>query len=211
MVNRRLIYAMLIVGLLTGCSVNNNDQANSENNNTAIEEYIEENIEEETTVYTVFNALGKNYESSKNIYEVNEGDKIYDQMNEYPHVYGEYKEIDFASDLLTEYLHKNPDAYNYIVSNWDSSSEEVELIADEEKERVMENANFLGEQFGLSNEDPVYFKLDKVILQSKNEEEGIVELELRGYLSATDGNYRPLGTFTITVYTKDDKLYGSIV
>lgn len=211
MVKRRLIYAMLIVGLLTGCSVNNNDQANSENNNTAIEEYIEENIEEETTVYTVFNALGKNYESSKNIYEVNEGDKIYDQMNEYPHVYGEYKEIDFASDLLTEYLHKNPDAYNYIVSNWDSSSEEVELIADEEKERVMENANFLGEQFGLSNEDPVYFKLDKVILQSKNEEEGIVELELRGYLSATDGNYRPLGTFTITVYTKDDKLYGSIV
>ena len=211
MVNRRLIYAMLIVGLLTGCSVNNNDQANSENNNTAIEEYIEENIEEETTVYTVFNALGKNYESSKNIYELNEGDKIYDQMNEYPHVYGEYKEIDFSSDLLTEYLHKNPDAYNYIVSNWDSSSEEVELIADEEKERVMENANFLGEQFGLSNEDPVYFKLDKVILQSKNEEEGIVELELRGYLSATDGNYRPLGTFTITVYTKDDKLYGSIV
>lgn len=207
MVKRRLIYAMLIVGLLTGCSVNNNDQANSENNNTA----IEENIEGETTVYTVFNALGKNYESSKNIYEVNEGDKIYDQMNEYPHVYGEYKEIDFASDLLTEYLHKNPDAYNYIVSNWDSSSEEVELIADEEKERVMENANFLGEQFGLSNEDPVYFKLDKVILQSKNEEEGIVELELRGYLSATDGNYRPLGTFTITVYTKDDKLYGSIV
>lgn len=202
---------MLIVGLLTGCSVNNNNQANSENNNTAIEENIEENIEEETTVYTVFNALGKNYESSKNIYEVNEGDKIYDQMNEYPHVYGEYKEIDFASDLLTEYLHKNPDAYNYIVSNWDSSSEEVELIADEEKERVMENANFLGEQFGLSNEDPVYFKLDKVILQSKNEEEGIVELELRGYLSATDGNYRPLGTFTITVYTKDDKLYGSIV
>lgn len=211
MVKRRLIYAMLIVGLLTGCSVNNNDQANSENNNTGIEEYIEENIEEETTVYTVFNALGKNYESSKNIYELNEGDKIYDQMNEYPHVYGEYKEIDFASDLLTEYLHKNPDAYNYIVSNWDSSSEEVELIDDEEKERVMENANFLGEQFGLSNEDPVYFKLDKVILQSKNEEEGIVELELRGYLSATDGNYRPLGTFTITVYTKDDKLYGSIV
>lgn len=93
----------------------------------------------------------------------------------------------------------------------DSNSEDVVLIADEEKERVMENANFLGEQFGLSNEDPVYFKLDKVILQSKNENDSIVELELRGYLSATDGNYRPLGTFTVTVYTKDDKLYASIV
>ena len=29
--------------------------------------------------------------------------------------------------------------------------------------------NFLGEQFGLGENDPVYFKLDKVILQSKNE------------------------------------------
>lgn len=204
---RKLIYVMVIVGLLTGCSANNDTVTNGENNNTI----IEENIEEETMEYTVFNALGKSYESSKNIYELNEGDKIYDDMNGYPHLQGEYKEIDFAIDLLTEYLHKNSEAYNYIVSDWDSNSEDVVLIADEEKERVMENANFLGEQFGLSNEDPVYFKLDKVILQSKNENDSIVELELRGYLSATDGNYRPLGTFTVTVYTKDDKLYASIV
>ena len=60
--------------------------------------------------YTVFNALGKSYESSKNIYELNEGDKIQDDMNGYPHVQGEYKEIDFAIDLLTEYLHKNSEA-----------------------------------------------------------------------------------------------------
>ena len=47
--------------------------------------------------------------------------------------------------------------------------------------------------------------------QNKNENDNIVELELRGYLSATDGNYRPLGTFTVIVYTKGDKLYGSII
>ena len=207
MVKRRLIYTMVIASLLTGCSANSDTITNFENNNTA----IEDNIEEETTVYTVFNALGKSYESSKNIYELNEGDKIYDDMNGYPHVEGEYKEVDFAIDLLTEYLHKNSEAYNYIVSEWDSNSEEVILISGEEKEKVKENADFLGEQFGLSSEEPVYFKLDKVILQSKNEDNSIVELELRGYLSATDGNYRPLGTFTVTVYTKDDKLYGAIV
>ena len=44
-----------------------------------------------------------------------------------------------------------------------------------------------------------------------DENDNIVELELRGYLSATDGNYRPLGTFTVIVYTKGDKLYGSII
>lgn len=207
MVKRRLIYTMVIASLLTGCSANSDTITNFENNNTA----IEDNIEEETTVYTVFNALGKSYESSKNIYELNEGHKIYDDMNGYPHVEGEYKEVDFAIDLLTEYLHKNSEAYNYIVSEWDSNSEEVILISGEEKEKVKENADFLGEQFGLSSEEPVYFKLDKVILQSKNEDDSIVELELRGYLSATDGNYRPLGTFTVTVYTKDDKLYGAIV
>ena len=144
------------------------------------------------------------------VYEA-EGDKIYDRMNDYPHVYGEYKEIDFASDLLTEYLHKNPKVYNYIVSEWNEDSDEVKLITGEDKERIEENVNFLGEQFGLSNEDPVYFQLDKVILQNKNENDNIVELELRGYLSATDGNYRPLGTFTVIVYTKGDKLYGSII
>ena len=105
---RKLIYVMVIVGLLTGCSANNDTVTNGENNNTI----IEENIEEETMEYTVFNALGKSYESSKNIYELNEGDKIYDDMNGYPHVQGEYKEIDFAIDLLTEYLHKNSEAYN---------------------------------------------------------------------------------------------------
>ena len=47
--------------------------------------------------------------------------------------------------------------------------------------------------------------------KNKNENDNIVELELRGYLSATDGNYRPLGTFTVIVYTKGDKLYGSII
>ena len=66
-------------------------------------------------------------------------------------------------------------------------------------------------QFMLNDEDPIYFKLGKVILQEKNEENNSFALELRGYLSATNGNFRPLGTFTVTVYTKEDKLYGSIL
>lgn len=203
---KKIIYTLLLLLLLTGCADNNKSELNKDNNQDVIEENNDKPIE-----YTKFTALDKVYEENKNIMDLNEGDKIYDRMNDYPHVYGEYKEIDFASDLLTEYLHKNPKVYNYIVSEWNEDSDEVKLITGEDKERIEENVNFLGEQFGLSNEDPVYFQLDKVILQNKNENDNIVELELRGYLSATDGNYRSLGTFTVIVYTKGDKLYGSII
>lgn len=197
---------MAILSLLTGCAANN--EVNNNGNNEEVK--IEENIASEPEKITTFTALGKNYESAKDIMQFNEGDKIYDRLNGNPHVSGEYKEIDFALDLLTEYLAKNQDAYNYIVSNWDSSSDEVQLISGEDKERLVEEANFLGEQFMLNVEDPVYFKLDKVILQEKLEEDNAVALELRGHLSATNDNFRPLGTFTVTVYNKGDKLYGSI-
>lgn len=198
------VLVLLIALLLNGCANSNTSELINDNNKNVIEKNNDKSIE-----YTKFTALGKVYEGSKNIMDLNEGDKIYDRINGYPHVYGEYKEVDFASDLLTEYLHKNSQVYNYIISEWNQNDDNVKLISDEEKNRIEENVNFLGEQFGLSNEDPVYFKLDKVILKNKNK--NVVELELRGYLSATDGNYRPLGTFTITVYVKDDKLYGSII
>ena len=198
-----------MLGLLTGCSSNNNDL--NSNNNTNNEVVEVENTVEEPTVYTQFTALGKIYESTKDINQYNEGDTIYDNMSEPQYVQGEYKEVDFALELLTEYLAKNQGVYDFIVSDWNSDSDEVELISGDEKQNSIDEVNFLGEQFMLNDEDPIYFKLGKVILQEKNEENNSFALELRGYLSATNGNFRPLGTFTVTVYTKEDKLYGSIL
>ena len=197
-----------MLGLLTGCSRNNNNNVNS-NDNTNNEVVENEKEVEEPKVYTQFTALGKIYESSKDINVLNNGDLIYHDYGDIPYVEGEYKEVDFGLNLLTEYLAKNQGVYDFIVSDWDSTSDEVELISGEEKESIMENVQFLGEQFGISENDPVYFKIDKVILQEKLEDQ--VTLEFRGYLSATNGNFRPLGTFTVIVYTKGDKLYGSII
>ncbi len=197
-----------MLGLLTGCSSNNNSNVNS-NDNINNEVVENEKEVEEPKVYTQFTALGKIYESSKDINVLNNGDLIYHDYGDIPYVEGEYKEVDFGLNLLTEYLAKNQGVYDFIVSDWDSTSDEVELISGEEKESIMENVQFLGEQFGISENDPVYFKIDKVILQEKLEDQ--VTLEFRGYLSATNGNFRPLGTFTITVYTKEDRLYGSIL
>ena len=196
-----------MLGLLTGCSSNNNDVNSNNNTNNEIVEV--ENIVEEPKVYTQFTALGKTYESSKDINTLNDGDLIYHDYGDIPYVEGEYKEVDFGLNLLTEYLAKNQGVYDFIVSDWDSTSDEVELISGEEKESIMQNVYFLGEQFEGGEDDPIYFKVDKVILQEKLEDQ--VTLEFRGYLSATNGNFRPLGTFTVTVYTKEDKLYGSIL
>ncbi|WP_294389708.1 hypothetical protein [uncultured Clostridium sp.] len=203
--NKNIICAIIILGLLTGCSSNNND-VNNDTNNGVIEV---ENIVEQPKVYTQFTALGKTYESSKDINTLNDGDLIYHDYGDIPYVEGEYKEVDFGLNLLTEYLAKNQGVYDFIVSSWDSTSDTVQLISGEEKESIMQNVYFLGEQFEVGEDDPIYFKIDKVILQQKLEDQVI--LEFRGYLSATNGNFRPLGTFTVTVYTKEDKLYGSIL
>ena len=203
--NKNIICAIIILGLLTGCSSNNND-VNNDTNNGVIEV---ENIVEQPKVYTQFTALGKTYESSKDINTLNDGELIYHDYGDIPYVEGEYKEVDFGLNLLTEYLAKNQGVYDFIVSSWDSTSDTVQLISGEEKESIMQNVYFLGEQFEVGEDDPIYFKIDKVILQEKLEDQ--VTLEFRGYLSATNGNFRPLGTFTVTVYTKEDKLYGSIL
>lgn len=203
--NKNIICAIIILGLLTGCSSNNND-VNNDTNNGVIEV---ENIVEQPKVYTQFTALGKTYESSKDINTLNDGELIYHDYGDIPYVEGEYKEVDFGLNLLTEYLAKNQGVYDFIVSSWDSTSDTVQLISGEEKESIMQNVYFLGEQFEVGEDDPIYFKIDKVILQQKLEDQVI--LEFRGYLSATNGNFRPLGTFTVTVYTKEDKLYGSIL
>ena len=203
--NKNIICAIIILGLLNGVSSNNID-VNNDTNNGVIEV---ENIVAQPKVYTQFTALGKTYESSKDINTLNDGELIYHDYGDIPYVEGEYKEVDFGLNLLTEYLAKNQGVYDFIVSSWDSTSDTVQLISGEEKESIMQNVYFLGEQFEVGEDDPIYFKIDKVILQQKLEDQVI--LEFRGYLSATNGNFRPLGTFTVTVYTKEDKLYGSIL
>ena len=165
--NKNIICAIIILGLLTGCSSNNND-VNNDTNNGVIEV---ENIVEQPKVYTQFTALGKTYESSKDINTLNDGDLIYHDYGDIPYVEGEYKEVDFGLNLLTEYLAKNQGVYDFIVSSWDSTSDKVQLISGEEKESIMQNVYFLGEQFEVGEDDPIYFKIDKVILQQKLEDQ----------------------------------------
>ena len=79
-----------MLGLLTGCSSNNNSNVNI-NDNINNEVVENEKEVEEPKVYTQFTALGKIYESSKDINMLNNGDLIYHDYGDIPYVEGEYK------------------------------------------------------------------------------------------------------------------------
>ena len=72
-----------MLGLLTGCSNNNNSNVNS-NDNINNEVVENEKEVEEPKVYTQFTALGKIYESSKDINVLNDGDLIYHDYGDIP-------------------------------------------------------------------------------------------------------------------------------
>lgn len=203
---KQIILIVVALSLFTGCS-------NSIDNSKEKEEdkIITNNTQEKVEIITVFNALGKTYESTKDISKFNEGDEIYSNREGMPYIAGEYKEVDFATDLVTNYLAKNKDIYNYLVSDWDTDSKDVEIINGEEKSRVEDEIDILSQQLEISKEAPIYFNLDKVILNEKLEDDHAATLEIRGHISKTNGNFRAIGNFFVTVYTKGDKLYASII
>ena len=189
---------MVIVGLLTGCSANNDTVTNGENNNTI----IEENIEEETMEYTVFNALGKSYESSKNIYELNEGDKIYDDMNGYPHVQGEYKEIDFAIDLVSQHLLGSEDVYDFLVSR--NENGEVIPLTDNDRAQIEKDLHSLKvDQYGVYEDTPLYFNF--MYAQFLGFDDDGVKLYIRGHISGFAVSY------IVTVYEQENNLVAKII
>ena len=65
---RKLIYVMVIVGLLTGCSANNDTVTNGENNNTIIEENIEEEKSEDIINFCTTIVSNEFHNKNKNIF-----------------------------------------------------------------------------------------------------------------------------------------------
>lgn len=207
---KRGIIVLALLMLLTGCSNN----IKEENNNT-VENNVEEsqgvNEDEQEKVYSEFEGLGKLYTVNKNIVELEDGTQIYDNWGETPYIYGEYLEVDFAVDLITEYLLGNDGIYANVIESFDGESEDVALISEGEKERLVESTDFLREQMGIEAGGPIYFNLNKVIYNGKVGEDSLgVSIEIRGHISAYQGYYASISTFTVEVYKKNGKLYGII-
>lgn len=204
---KRIIVLLLLftmVNLSTGCSNSkkNHEEANKENNP------IEVVKEEEVPIITSFQALGKTYNENKDISVFKDGDEIYNA--DVPYAVGEYKEVDFANDLITSYFSNDESIYNYLISETNIQGGELIFITEDEKNRLMDSLNSLKEQMSLVKEDVIYFKLSSVTCKTSKEDNAIT-IEVKGHISPYDGYYASLMSFMVTVYQKDDKLYANML
>lgn len=80
--------------------------------------------------------LGDTYTGTKNIQDLKQYDKICDDFNKIPYVKGEYKELEFALDLLTAYFNGDVIAYDYMVSTeYNSSTGENDFVPINDKDK----------------------------------------------------------------------------
>lgn len=120
---RSISYIVLVSMLFSGCyKENSNDDINGDtftdeiittvDGNTATAGEDSGDIAEETN--TEFNALGNTYIGNKGYEGFNANDEIVNSSN---YVQNEYKEIDFAIDLVSQHLLGNAGVYDYLVSS----------------------------------------------------------------------------------------------
>lgn len=163
-----------------------------------------ENVEEEK-VYTSFKALGKSYNQNKDIKALSLQDEVYNRQN---FNYGEYKEADFAYDLVTAYLSGDASIYDYLISH-DENGQAVS-ISEESKERLAKALNSLKVQMGAEDENaPIYFYMSTIIYEGQ--EAGAISLRVQGNISLVEGYYQSLADYTVTVYQVNDEFKAEIL
>ena len=176
------------------------------------EPIVEDKVEPEIEVVPEFAGLNNIYTESRNINDLELDHVIYDiKENNEAYEGGEYKEVDFALDLLKGYLNSNEEAYNALVMDYKSDDGKL-IKADEYTiDRAKESLNFLKETMGISNDDTVYFKLADITYKGKKGSKYATVININGYASSWDGGYYHLINYKVIVYEEDNNLYGIII
>ncbi|MGL5380640.1 hypothetical protein [Clostridium sp.] len=204
--NHKKILSLLLTSALlftfVGCS-NSND--NKEDNKTPIQE--EQPSVEEVPEITTFEALGRTYSSTKDIKSFEASTEVYNDHTGNSHVFGEYKEIDFASDLLVLYVNGNEDVYNYLVSYDPSSEDGLSPITEDDKAKLKKDLASLREQMGLAESDEMILKVDMLTYEGASKETNTgVSLKIRVAISAVGDSVVPWNYFNVTVFEQGNKL-----
>lgn len=196
-----IISIFLVSFIFISCS-NKNDIL--DNNNEELEENLDNEKDLEEKVYTEFKALGNVYTSTKNINDLEPGDVI----TSTDYIRGEYKEIDFAYDVLNYYLNENLQVFDSLVS-FDTSSEDKFIpITEEDKNNLIADLNSLRSQMELSPSEEMIVKLDQVTYEGISyETESGVTLKFRAAISRSSDYLAAWNYFTLTIYEKEDVLY----
>lgn len=196
-----IISIFLISFIFISCS-NTNDIL--DNNNVVLEENLDNEKELEEKVYTEFKALGNVYTSTRNINDLEPGDVI----TSADYIKGEYKEIDFAYDVLNYYLNENEKVFESLVSFDNNSEDKFIPITEEDKNKLITDLNSLRSQMKLSPSEEMLVKLDQVTYEGISyETESGVTLKFRAAISRSSDYLAAWNYFTLTIYEKEDVLY----
>ncbi len=203
---RIFILSLSISMILVGCSKNESIKVDVK------EPIVSDSVEDEIEVVQEFRGLNNTYIESSNINDLDIDHEIYNirEKNE-EYKGGEYKEIDFALDLLKGYLNSKEEAYDALVMDYKNDNGKLIKADQYTIERAKESLTFLKETMGISNEDTVYFKLADITYNGKKGSKYATSIDINGYASSWDGGYYHLINYKVIVYEEDNNLYGIII
>lgn len=206
-----ILFLLVFCLTLFSCSSNKitNEKKLSNQETQISQEEAEIIIEEikEPEKITEFNALGKTYTSSKDLSQIEIGSNIYDDQQSIPYTKGEYKELDFANDLLYLYLNEDSSVYDFLVSYDETNEQGYVPITEADKEKLIKDLNSLRNQMELPSGAEMIVRLDKVTYQgpSSNTNSGS-SFKIRVAISRVGATVVPWNYFTITVFEEGNKL-----
>lgn len=204
---RSISYIVLVSMLFSGCyKENSNDDINGDtftdeiitsvDGNTATAGESSDITEEKNTE---FNALGNTYIGNKGYEDFNANDEIVNSSN---YVQNEYKEIDFAIDLVSQHLLGNAGVYDYLVSS-DENGNVIPLTDNDRAHIEKDLYSFKVEQYGVYEDTPLYFNF--MYAQFLGYDGDGVKLYIRGHISGLAVSY------IVTVYEQGNNLVAKIL
>lgn len=204
---RSISYIVLVSMLFSGCyKENSNDDINGDtftdeiitsvDGNTATAGESSDIAEEKNTE---FNALGNTYIGNKGYEDFNANDEIVNSSN---YVQNEYKEIDFAIDLVSQHLLGNVGVYDYLVSS-DENGNVIPLTDNDRAHIEKDLYSFKVEQYGVYEDTPLYFNF--MYAQFLGYDGDGVKLYIRGHISGLAVSY------IVTVYEQGNNLVAKIL
>lgn len=199
-----LFILIIFIITLIGC---NRSEFDKETPKEEVSQEEKNEIPENPPVITSFEAFGKSYSSTKDLSKLEKFTDIYDDQISNSYVPGEYKELDFANDLLRAYVNQDQEVYNYLVSFDEDSESGIVPITEEDKIKLKKDLESLRGQMELADGETMVIKLDKVTYQGKSSKTNSgASFKIRVAISAVGDQTAAWNYHTVEIFEDGNKL-----
>ena len=212
--NKKIIKSFILLSIVSSMLIScNNKNINKEKKpNSSLEGNIDNSKEEivEEPKITIFKAFDKSYTSNKNLENIKINEDIYDDFSANSYVYGEYKELDFAKDLLYAYVNQEEYVYDYLISHDSTNEKGYTKITEKDKEKLKKDLHSLRSQMDLADGEAMTLKLDKVTYQGKTKNGQGHSFNIRVAIARVGSTLVPWNYFEVEVYEDGENLLAYI-